>query len=337
MPVAKTTRPRVPAGAVRAAEHEVTRLEERHRRVEQVERSGTPGTDSPVSADVSTTSAPDGEAQPASAEIRSPSAISRMSPGPSSRAGIDRRAPSSRGSPVRQPTLWRGPPPAPSTARSGGFLLLHRTRTYACSRDHRDGRAAATAGDPDARAGSDGGLVERRGQGMRVEAAARPPRHHARSAVRWSSPFTGDYAGLLLYRTMLDLFRARSVQARVDDGPALADAAIVNAVRCVPPENEPLPLEIGTCRQFLSATIAEMRHVKAILALGRIAHEFTIAALGARRAAAPFGHAARHAIAGFALFDSFHCSRYNTNTGRLTEEMFRQVFASIRAFLDQQP
>ena len=159
-----------------------------------------------------------------------------------------------------------------------------------------------------------------------------------RGANRTGRPFTGDYAGLLLYRTMLEFGFARGVyEARVDDGLALADAAIVNAVRCVPPENKPLPLEIGTCRQFLSATIAEMPQVKAILALGRIAHESTVTALGARRAAAPFGHAARHAIAGFALFDSFHCSRYNTNTGRLTEDMFRQVFASIRAFLDQQP
>jgi uracil-DNA glycosylase family 4 len=156
-----------------------------------------------------------------------------------------------------------------------------------------------------------------------------------RGANRTGRPFTGDYAGVLLYRTMLEFGFARgSYEARPDDDLVLVDAAIANAVRCVPPENKPLPLEIATCRQFLSATIATMPRLKAIVALGRVAHESTIAALGGRRAAAPFAHGARHAVSGYAVFDSFHCSRYNTNTGRLTDDMFRDVFAAIRQYLD---
>jgi uracil-DNA glycosylase len=159
-----------------------------------------------------------------------------------------------------------------------------------------------------------------------------------RGANRTGRPFTGDYAGILLYRTMLQFGFARGgYDARPDDDLVLVDAAISNAVRCVPPENKPLPLEIATCRQFLSATIAAMPNLKAILALGRIAHETTVTALGARRATAPFAHGAQHAVSDHALFDSFHCSRYNTNTGRLTEEMFRDVFAGIRGYLTAMP
>ena len=128
-------------------------------------------------------------------------------------------------------------------------------------------------------------------------------------------------------------FARGSYDERPDDSLMLVDAAIANAVRCVPPENKPLPLEIATCRPFLSATIAAMTGVTAILALGRIAHESAVVALGAKQSAAPFGHGARHAVADYAFFDSFHCSRYNTNTGRLTEEMFRSVFAAIRDHL----
>jgi uracil-DNA glycosylase family 4 len=157
-------------------------------------------------------------------------------------------------------------------------------------------------------------------------------------ANRTGRPFTGDYAGILLYQTMLRFgFASGGYDARPDDGLVLIDAAITNGVRCVPPENKPLPVEIATCRQFLSSTVTAMPRVKAILALGRIAHDTTVTALGARRAAAPFAHGARHDVAGCALFDSFHCSRYNTNTGRLTEGMFESVFAAIRAFLDTPP
>ena len=103
---------------------------------------------------------------------------------------------------------------------------------------------------------------------------------------------------------------------------------------CVPPENKPTGSEIATCRRFLMATIAEMPNLRAIVVLGRIAHDSTVAALAARRAQAPFGHGASHTIGQLRLFDSYHCSRYNTNTGVLTTEMFRAVFAGVRAFLD---
>ena len=136
---------------------------------------------------------------------------------------------------------------------------------------------------------------------------------------------------------MIDFGFARGTyEARPDDGLALVDAAVTNAVRCVPPENKPTPAEIRTCRQFLTATIAAMPRLVAILALGRIAHDSVAAALGVKRSAAPFAHGAAHeATARIALFDSYHCSRYNTNTGRLTEAMFRAVFAKVRQRLDE--
>ena len=156
-----------------------------------------------------------------------------------------------------------------------------------------------------------------------------------KGANRTGRPFTGDFAGDLLYATLLDLGLARGTYAaRPDDGLVLLDCMITNAVRCVPPENKPTPAEIGTCRAFLAARIAAMPGLKALLALGRIAHDSTLTALGARRAAFPFAHGARHDVApGLALFDSFHCSRYNTNTGKLTPEMFRAVVKSARDHL----
>jgi len=126
-------------------------------------------------------------------------------------------------------------------------------------------------------------------------------------------------------------FARGTYDARPDDGLKLVDAAITNAVRCVPPQNKPTPAEIGTCRQFLIATLATMPRLRAILALGRIAHDSVLPALGLRRAAFPFGHGTLHeAGPTLSLYDSYHCSRYNTNTGVLTEEMFRSVFAAIR-------
>jgi uracil-DNA glycosylase family 4 len=153
-----------------------------------------------------------------------------------------------------------------------------------------------------------------------------------RGANRTGRPFTGDYAGVLLYRTMLDFgFAKGAYEARPDDGLTLVDAAIVNAVRCVPPENKPTPVEISTCRQFLEGALAGMPKVAAILVLGRIAHDSTVTALGLKRSAAPFGHGAIHEVRpGLTLHDSYHCSRYNTNTGVLTEEMFRAVFRGLR-------
>jgi uracil-DNA glycosylase family 4 len=154
-------------------------------------------------------------------------------------------------------------------------------------------------------------------------------------ANRTGRPFTGDYAGDLLYATLLDYGFAEGVyQARPDDGLKLVDSRISNAVRCVPPQNKPLPAEINTCRQFLVKTITTMPNLRAIVALGRIAHDSTLKALGLRSAAAPFGHGAVHQAAAIRLYDSYHCSRYNTNTRVLTPEMFRNVFAQVRKDLE---
>jgi uracil-DNA glycosylase family 4 len=152
-----------------------------------------------------------------------------------------------------------------------------------------------------------------------------------RGANRTGRPFTGDYAGDLLYATLSEYGFARGkYEARPDDGFRLVNARIVNSVRCVPPQNKPLPIEIKTCRQFLLAAMQEMKSTKVIVALGKIAHDSTIAAFGEKLARHKFVHGAKHEIAGYTLFDSYHCSRYNTNTGRLTPEMFDAVFAEVR-------
>jgi uracil-DNA glycosylase len=153
-------------------------------------------------------------------------------------------------------------------------------------------------------------------------------------ANRTGRPFTGDYAGDLLYATLLEYGFAKGVyQARPDDGLTLVDCRIGNAVHCVPPQNKPLPAEINNCRPFLSAAIKTMPRLRAIVALGRIAHETTLKALGLRSAAAPFAHGAMHQAGALRLYDSYHCSRYNTNTRVLTPDMFRNVFAKVRADL----
>jgi uracil-DNA glycosylase len=148
-------------------------------------------------------------------------------------------------------------------------------------------------------------------------------------------PFTGDHAGVLLYDTLGRYgFTCGTYTAIADDGLELVDARITNAVRCVPPENKPLPAEINTCRGFLTATLAEMPSLRAIVTLGRIAHESTVKALDQRRAALPFGHGATHDVGRLRIFASYHCSRYNTNTGVLTPDMFGAVFAGVRAYLN---
>jgi len=154
-------------------------------------------------------------------------------------------------------------------------------------------------------------------------------------ANRTGRPFTGDYAGVLLYETLARYGFARGhYEARADDGLELVDCRITNAVRCVPPENKPTPAEIATCRTFLHATIAEMPKLSALLALGRIAHDSALAALGAKKSQAPFNHGGKHTVRDFTLFSSYHCSRYNTNTGVLTPKMFREVFGAVRHYLD---
>jgi uracil-DNA glycosylase len=224
-----------------------------------------------------------------------------------------------------------------------------------------------------------------------------------RGANRTGRPFTGDYAGELLYATLIAYgFASGTYDRRPDDGLKLVDCAIVNAVRCVPPQNKPAPAEVAACRSYLAQAIAALPQLKIVLALGRIAHESALRALNLRPSRFPFAHGARHALSvaatpkspldlrpeerrrrvskddpegrdrrrllddpsrgplcgllkmrpvdepppsdgpaqlsltgAISLFDSYHCSRYNTNTGVLTEAMFTEVFASIRAELDR--
>jgi uracil-DNA glycosylase family 4 len=154
-------------------------------------------------------------------------------------------------------------------------------------------------------------------------------------ANKTGRPFTGDYAGGLLYATLQNFgFSAGTYAAHAGDGLTLRDCMITNAVRCVPPQNKPIGAEIRHCRDYLTARIQQLPRVAAIVALGRIAHDSTLAALGHRKSAFPFAHGAVHALPQeYALFDSYHCSRYNTNTGRLTTEMFEAVFGSVRDHL----
>jgi uracil-DNA glycosylase family 4 len=148
-------------------------------------------------------------------------------------------------------------------------------------------------------------------------------------------PFTGDAAGDLLYEILAEHgFSEGKYQARADDGLRLIDCRITNAVRCLPPQNKPVGAEIRECRDYLVSEIESMKNMTAILALGRIAHEAVVVAKQGKRSDYPFGHAARHRFPdGMTVFDSYHCSRYNTNTGRLTREMFTAVFGDIRDYL----
>jgi len=171
-----------------------------------------------------------------------------------------------------------------------------------------------------------------------------------RGANRTGRPFTGDFAGDLLYKTLIEYgFADGTYGARSDDGLQLVASAITNAVRCVPPQNKPAASEIQNCRPFLEKTIAAMPALCIIVALGRVAHESVVRAFGLRLAGFPFAHGAEHVLAAppssveaagaqasartVVLVDSYHCSRYNTNTGVLTEEMFRAIFAKVRARL----
>lgn len=162
-----------------------------------------------------------------------------------------------------------------------------------------------------------------------------PGMHGANASGR---PFTGDYAGIMLYSTLHRFGYASKPQSvAAGDGLVLIDARITNAVKCLPPANKPLPAEIRNCNHYLAAELSGLPDRAAVLALGRIAHDATLLALGLAPRAYPFAHGAEHALPrskrGSAhLFDSYHCSRYNTNTRRLTAAMFDQVFGSIARF-----
>ncbi|MEZ5669542.1 MAG: uracil-DNA glycosylase [Alphaproteobacteria bacterium] len=154
-------------------------------------------------------------------------------------------------------------------------------------------------------------------------------------ANRTGRPFTGDYAGDLLYATLLEFgFACGRYDRDPADGLTLVDCMITNAVRCVPPENKPVGAEFGACRPFLAATIAGLPRLRVIVALGTGSHGSVLRALGRRQADCKFGHAAIHDLGdGLTLADSYHCSRYNTNTGRLTEAMFHDVFRAVRGLI----
>jgi len=157
-----------------------------------------------------------------------------------------------------------------------------------------------------------------------------------RGANRTGRPFTGDYAGGLLYATLRKYgFAEGDYDARPDDGLELQRVRITNAVRCVPPQNKPEPSEVANCGRFLAAEISAMRQLRAILALGAIAHQAVITALGFRRALFPFKHGRLHDLpCGLTLADSYHCSRLNTNTGKLSPAMFEAIFATLSSWLD---
>lgn len=159
-----------------------------------------------------------------------------------------------------------------------------------------------------------------------------PGKHGANATGR---PFTGDHAGILLYATLHRYgFASQPDGAAADDGLRLRDCRITNAVRCLPPDNRPQPAEVRNCNAFLAAELACLPLDGALLALGRVAHAAVLRALRLPAARCPFAHGARHDVgSGRALFDSYHCSRYNTNTRRLTAEMFDQVVGAVAAHL----
>lgn len=153
-------------------------------------------------------------------------------------------------------------------------------------------------------------------------------------ANRTGRPFTGDFAGVLLYETLLKFGLAEGAfAAKPDDGLELTGAVIINAVRCVPPQNKPTPAEIKTCREFLTPNLEALPNLRVVVALGAIGHQSAVKAMGGRLPKARFAHLAEHVMpSGLTLIDSYHCSRYNQNTRVLTAEMFEAVFERALAF-----
>jgi uracil-DNA glycosylase family 4 len=192
-------------------------------------------------------------------------------------------------------------------------LVLYREENRAAHPDWWNG-PAPSFGDPDAR--------------MLVVGLA-PGRT---GANRTGRPFTGDFAGVLLYQTLIKTGFARgSYDARPDDGLALVDCMITNAVRCAPPGNKPETAEEAACRPFLAARIAALPRLQVIVTLGDVARRNVLRALGLKASASAGGHGARCAAGRYSLINSYHCSRLNTNTGRLTPAMFEAVFETAKA------
>jgi len=158
-------------------------------------------------------------------------------------------------------------------------------------------------------------------------------------ANRTGRPFTGDWAGDLLYKALSKYgFSKGSYEGHSDDGLVLQGAMITNAVRCLPPQNKPIGSECSACRPFLADQIQALSSIKTILTLGKISHDNTVRALGLKLKDLPFGHHKIYQIQDdIRLYSSYHCSRYNTNTRRLTEDMFFQVFEDIRDYLGTNP
>ena len=200
-------------------------------------------------------------------------------------------------------------------ARLAGFLAEVRAEhpTYFC-------RPVAPFGDPAARL---------------VIVGLAPGKHGANATGR---PFTGDYAGILLYRTLFDFgFSSDPESLGAADGLRLTGARITNAVKCLPPANKPLPEEIRNCNAYLAAELSVLLEGAAILALGRIGHDAVLRALGLKGRKYPFAHGATHALErGMRLFDSYHLSRYNANTGRITPAMVKSVFRAIARHLERE-
>jgi uracil-DNA glycosylase family 4 len=195
-------------------------------------------------------------------------------------------------------------------------LVAYRRENQASNPDWYNG-PAPSFGDPDARLLVLGLAPGRKG------------------ANRTGRPFTGDYAGKLLYETLDKFgFSTGTFEARVDDGVRLIDCMLSNAVRCAPPGNKPLPEEETTCRRFLTARLAALPRLKAIVTLGDVSRRNVLKAIGLRGSAAPAGHGLQFQAGPYRIFSSYHCSRLNTNTGRLTTPMFEAVFADVRAYLD---
>jgi uracil-DNA glycosylase family 4 len=154
-------------------------------------------------------------------------------------------------------------------------------------------------------------------------------------ANRTGRPFTGDGAGWILYETLIKTgFATGTYDARPDDGLTLVDCMITNAVRCAPPQNKPLPVEEATCRPFLKARLAALPHLKVIVTLGDVSRRSVLKALGLPGSAMASGHGIEAQVGGYTLLNSYHCSRLNTNTGRLTPEMFEAVFRRARTIID---
>lgn len=182
------------------------------------------------------------------------------------------------------------------------------------------GRPVASFGDPQARL-----LVVGLAPGM----------HGANATGR---PFTGDHAGILLYQTLYDHgFASQAEAVRADDGLKLLNCRITNAVRCLPPQNKPVGAEVNNCNDYLRDEISTLKAGSIVLALGGVAHTAVLKALKVRKVDFPFGHGSDHSMPGkLRLLSSYHCSRYNTQTRRLTADMFANVFATARAYLDEQ-